>query len=238
MGGVWLLSGLHNASGRIRMLALVWLMSSSMIVALLAGALERIPASIVNRLASIGNTPSVWNVADAEVNDATFSTIERVAHWEAAVSMFAERPWRGQGPGHYALAYQAHRLPRWSDALGHAHNTYLNFLAESGIPGLAGFLIWLITGFALALRAAMAPAIPKELQSIAGAASKLQANADPLRRALGLGLLGVLGSLATHAFLDNLFVHEMTVHLGLLLGLCLAAGATPQSGTRRQGPTP
>ena len=71
---------------------------------------------------------------------------------------------------------------------------------------------WLLTGIALALRAAISPKVT-----------------DPLQRALGLGLLGVLGSVATHAFLDNLFVHEMTVHLGLLLGLCLAAGASPST---------
>ncbi len=205
MGLLWLLGGLRTAERRGRTAWLAWAGALALVLALWAGALERLPGGIVARLASIGQAEQVWGVADAEVTDANFSTIERIAHWEAAQRMFAQRPWTGQGPGHYELRYDAFRLPRWSEALGHAHNVYLNFLAESGLPGLAAFLLLWAALLWVAVRASLWPA-------------------SPLQAALGLGLAGSLVATGVHNLLDNLFVHEMTVHLGLLAGLTLAAG--------------
>ncbi len=210
---VWLAAVLRDPRRRARALSLLWLTLVVAGLLLVAGAL-RVPEGIAGRLASIGTTFAVWDVADAEVNDANFATIERVAHWRAAAAMWAERPWLGQGPGGYTLAYPDFRLPRWSDPLGHAHNIYLNFLAEAGLLGLAGYLLFFGATFFYALGAALRPR------------SALQA-------ALGLGLVGVLGALAFHSLLDNLYVHDMTVQLGLLLGLTAAAGQaanTPEVG--------
>ncbi len=120
--------------------------------------------------------------------------------------MWADRPWVGQGPGHYELAYPRYRLPRWPEPLGHAHNLYLHLLAETGLVGLTAYLL-LLGSFALvALRAALAPA-------------------TPLQAALGLGAVGVLAALAFHSLIDNLYVHDLTVQLGLVVGLTVAAGA-------------
>ena len=170
------------------------------------GLLPRPPASIIDRLASIAAGPAlVEDVAQAEVTDASFSTVERLAHWAAAGSMWAERPWLGQGPGHYEIVYGAHRLPRWAEPLGHAHNDYLQALAETGVVGLAAWLALLAALLWTALRAALD-------------------RRRPWRAALGLAALGVWAATATHGLFDRLYVHDMTVHLGLLMGLVLAAG--------------
>lgn len=206
LGTAWLATGFRSARLGRRTAGLTGILASLVLLGLAGGGLERLPASVGQRLASIGQTERAWGVTDVEVTDANFSTLERIAHWEAAVAMWAEAPWLGQGPGHYALAYRRVHLPRWPDALGHAHNIYLNLLAETGLVGLAGFLLLWLGLLGLALRAA--------------------GSAGRLRAALGLGLLGVLVATSIHNLLDNLFVHEMTVQLGLLAGLTLAAPPT------------
>ena len=76
-------------------------------------------------------------------NDENFALVERRAHWQAAVEMFEDSPWVGVGIGNYAVAYPAYALPKWEDPLGHAHNYYLNVLAEAGGIGfLAYILLW------------------------------------------------------------------------------------------------
>ena len=74
------------------------------------------------------------------VTDENFAVIERLAHWVAALRMWEQEPWLGIGPGNYAAVYPAVRLPLWEEALGHAHNLYLNTLAESGLIGLTAFV--------------------------------------------------------------------------------------------------
>jgi len=204
MGVMWGLGQLRPPV-RFRTAGVAWLVLVGALAVLTVGPAARLPAGVAARVGSIGETFAVWGVADAEVDDANFATIERVAHWEAAVAMWAEHPWLGQGPGQYEVTYDRFRLPRWADALGHAHNYYLHVLAEGGLIGLLSYLWFLAAAVLLALRAALRPV-------------------SSLHGALGLGLIGVLAALACHSMVDNLFVHEMAVHLGLLLGLTVVAG--------------
>ncbi len=178
---------------------------ATVLALLLGGLWDQVPGSVSGRLGSIVETFVVWDVADAEVSDDNFATVERVAHWQAAAAMWADRPWLGQGPGHFELVYDRYRLPRWSESLGHAHNYYLHALAESGIVGLAAYLVFLGAALFAATLSALRPR-------------------TPMQGALALGLVGVLTTVAIHSLTDNVFVHETTVHLGLLLGLAYAAG--------------
>lgn len=208
----WFAGAWRGGAMRRRVLGVTWAGLTVVVALLLAGAVDHIPASIGERLGSIARTFAVWGVADVEVTDANFATIERVAHWEAAAAMWTDRPWLGQGPGMYADAYPRFRLPRWSDPLGHAHNIYLHLLAEGGLVGLAGYLVFYFAGLAAILRAAWRPT-------------------GEVEAALGLGLVGVWAALAFHSLLDNLFVHDLTIHLGLLLGALVGQrDAAPSAG--------
>lgn len=81
---------------------------------------------------------------DAHITPVTFSVIERLTHWQAAVRMAETQPWLGVGFGNYAAAYPDFRLLLWENALGHAHNYYLNVAAEIGAIGLLAYLgMWL-----------------------------------------------------------------------------------------------
>lgn len=175
------------------------------VTALAAGNLAAAPTAMASRLGSIAGTFAVWDVADVEVDDANYATIERVAHWQAAAAMWADRPWRGQGPGHYEQAYPRFRLARWPEALGHAHNFYLHLAAESGLVGLSAYLLLLGSIAGIALRAAIAPK-------------------TALQAAVGLGVVGVLAALAFHSLTDHLYVHDMAAQIGLVTGLAVAAG--------------
>jgi O-antigen ligase len=199
------LAGALGGGARRRGLAVLWLGLFLGLAGLWAGGLERLPPAVVDRLASSAEGGG-WliDVRDAEVTDANFAKIERLAHWRAALAMWAERPWLGQGPGHFAAVYDRFRLPRWRDPLGHAHNLYLNLLAEAGLLGLGSFLLCYGAAWALALRACLRPA-------------------GGLEGALGLGLVGVLAAIGVHSLLDHPYVHDLAVQLGLSLGLLLAA---------------
>jgi O-antigen ligase len=178
------------------------------IAALASGPRALAPDALVGRLSSAGSTFAGWNVAGAEVTDANFATIERMAHWEAAVRMWSARPWLGQGPGHYELAYERFRLPRWSDPLGHAHNYYLHALAESGLIGLVAYLALLVALVCFAVNMAV------------------RVETDGMALGTALGLVGALAAIAVHSVVDNVYVHDMTLTLGLMTGLAAAARAT------------
>ena len=105
----------------------------------------------------------------------------------------------GVGFGNYAAAYPDYALINWPDPLGHAHNYYINLLAEVGILGLVAYLIfWLAVIW----------------QSI-----QLLNRLDWPERGIVLGLIGVWTALAAHHLVDKLYVNNIYIHLGVLLGL-------------------
>ncbi|TEU08111.1 MAG: O-antigen ligase domain-containing protein [Anaerolineales bacterium] len=162
-------------------------------------ALTGLPGGLLERLTDVTQYVGISDLTAIEITDDNYSAIERLAHWDAAWRMFAGRPWLGGGTGGYASVYPSVALPRWEDALGHAHNYYLNALAEGGLMGLFGYLIFVATALLVAWRAAR-----KE---------------RGWRRGLALGALGMLGHLLGHSVFDNLYVHEMYLVVGMLLGM-------------------
>ncbi len=93
--------------------------------------------------------------------------------WEATWELIREQPWLGLGPGVFWLAYAAVRPPGDGTAGYFAHNDYLQFWAERGLPAL---LLVLAVGaacaylFARAARAGRVGALPPGAVAGAGAA--------------------------------------------------------------------
>ena len=188
-----------------------------------------VPAAILGRLggqdialsAAFGPPEGLQAI---EVTDENWATLERLAHWHAAWKMWLDRPWLGVGIGNYALVYPQYALPRWGDPLGHAHNHYLNVAAESGLVGLAAYLVLVVTWIWWAWRLAQpwsgrGRPIPEPPAS--GVKRWMTENYS---RGLALGGLGVLMHLAVHTLFDNLLVAGMYVQIGMVLGLCELAG--------------
>lgn len=159
-----------------------------------------LPASIVNRLTTAAT--DLFTISDARgihIHASNYAVIERLAHWQAARNMARQHPFLGVGLGNYAEAYENYRLIKWEDPLGHAHNHYLNLLAETGIVGLSAYVgFWLVI-FWLTWRTRRHP--------------------DRLARSVAVGLLGCWTYIAVHSVFDNLYVNNLFLHIGVLLSV-------------------
>ena len=136
------------------------------------------------------------------ITEGNFAIVQRLAFWTAAGRMFASNPIGGVGLGNYETRYQDFNLGRWEDSLGHAHNFYLNMAAETGIVGLAAFLVFLAVLLVAARRAA---------------------GSAPVLRTVAIASLGSIGAFVVHNMVDSVFVGGMGVVLGAAAGLALAA---------------
>lgn len=151
-----------------------------------------------------------------QINDANFSTIERLAHWVAGIHMFQAHPVLGVGAGNYGAAYQQYKVPGWEESLTHAHNYYINVAAETGILGLLTFLAVVAAALYLAWRATRATDTHR-----AGRGALAGTNG----RALAIGFAAVVVALCVHNLTDDLFVHAMELQFGLTLGVLLRLAA-------------
>ena len=71
------------------------------------------------------------------------SNTERILIWQSAWNMFKDHPILGVGLGQYTKNYQQKYIsPQAKEPnLTHAHNNFMQMLAENGIVGFAGFVI-------------------------------------------------------------------------------------------------
>ncbi len=161
--------------------------------------LDIVPVPVTSRLASFTTDLQFGDVRGVDINDANYSVIERLAHWQAALDMATDNIWLGVGFGNYEPAYAEYALINWSAPLGPAHNYYLNLLAEVGITGFStdvGF--WLVVFW-------------RTWQ-------QLKWLSWP-QRGIALGLMGVWTGLAVHQLVDKLYVNNIYIHLGVMFGL-------------------
>nr|WP_290669388.1 O-antigen ligase family protein [Ardenticatena sp.] len=163
------------------------------------GGWAYVPLPIRERLTDFLPYVGLVDVRAIEVNDRTFAIVERLAHWYAAVGMFADFPWLGGGVGNYAARYPMYKLPPWDDPLGHAHNIYLNVAAETGLIGLTTYLLFWAAALWLAWRAVR--------------------HTSGVWRGVAIGVLGAFVHLSAHNVFDNLYVHGMYVQVAILLAL-------------------
>lgn len=159
-----------------------------------------LPASISERVSSA--TQELFTLSDVRAVDITpenYAVVERLAHWQAALRMAESSPWLGVGFGNYEVVYESYRLINWEESLGHAHNYYLNVLAETGMIGLAAYLAVFACILWLTWQTRRQP--------------------DDLSRCMAVGLIGTWVYLLAHSLTDNLYVNNIFIHLGVMLGI-------------------
>jgi len=171
---------------------------------LMLGSVQALPQSIIQRITDFVPYLHVFDVRGVKVGPANYAVVERMAHWQAAWGMFNDRPWLGVGIGNYEAVYPAYALQGWPLALGHAHNYYLNIAAEAGLIGLGAYLVLWGAAF--------------------WQAWKVIRTTQGYWRGVAAGILGVLTHLSVHNFFDNLYVHNMYLHVTILLGLLFVIG--------------
>jgi putative inorganic carbon (hco3(-)) transporter len=169
-----------------------------------------LPASLTARLAQVGDFINVTDVTGIDITGDNFAIVERLAHWQAAEGMVRDYPWLGVGVGNYEIAYPQYSLINWPLALGHAHMIYLNVLAETGLVGLAAYSVLWLTVLALTLRTI--------------------GRTHGLARGLAVGLLGAWVHLSAHQIVDDLYVNNIPLTIGALLGVLYVLSLTPSAG--------
>jgi len=143
---------------------------------------------------------------EAAVLDAT----SRIEMWTSAVQMWRDHPWWGVGPGHYDNRFREYRPEGFQERPEHAHNDYLELLADWGAVGgvivLAGigiFVFGLIKTW---------PHVRREENDFGFGMSS--------RYAFFLGAVSGLFALAVHSLVDfNLHVAANDLTGVVLLGL-------------------
>ncbi len=241
--GAWVGIGLAVAA-----MMLFWsrrsrlLLAGSLIAATPLGALaflNMLPAELTTRLATALDYFRFIDVTQEIPTPDNWAVLERVAHWQAALNMIAANPIFGVGAGNYPAVYEQYMVPGWIEALGHAHNYYLNVAAEMGLSGLAVYLLLLAVAFLSVIRwllrgsgdggqgSGLASPIPSPLAP------------DPVARAVLLGVLGTLVATSVHNLFDNLFVHGMGIQIGMVLAMAqVAATSLAETASNRGRVTP
>jgi putative inorganic carbon (hco3(-)) transporter len=101
-------------------------------IVLTLGALA-LPGQVAERVRS------VVNLEDQTLRD-------RVAMWRSGLSMIADHPLLGVGPGEVRTWYQYYRRPEAvRPSTGHLHNSAIQITAERGLPALVAWIwIWVV----------------------------------------------------------------------------------------------
>lgn len=168
-------------------------------------------AELSTRLAQVGSEVRAY----VELQDAESSIGQRLAHWQLALRLGADRPWLGWGSAYgeeKARRVQLHQAAPVTLRFDHAHNELLDMFARRGLVGVALLLLWLVIPLRL-----FWPVAPPS-----GAGSGLAA--DPVRLALCVtGILLPLGYLG-FGLTQVLFAHN-SGHMFYLFMLVVIHGA-------------
>lgn len=188
------------------------------------------PAGFILLLLFGGAVAAVWLGAGPVVRDFEAlsrgdplerGTEGRRALWADTLKLIGAHPFAGSGLGCFEIAFTRFQSVELDYTIDHAHNDYLEFAAELGIPAAAvlfGALFWLVA---------------RSLQ--AGMLAR-----SGLSRAHALGAFGGAGALLVHGLADfNLQIPANALVFSILLGLGYAvsrearAPMQPENFTRR-----
>jgi O-antigen ligase len=172
---------------------------------LLAGGSNFLPAGFADRLTNAFASADTPDVRTAFITAENFATVERRAHWEAGLQMFADNRALGVGLGNFNVRYREYTVsPTFLISQGHAHNYYIHVAAEAGLVGLTGYLLLLTTIVVTGLRAYWLSGRP---------------GTDPAARPIVIACLGVVAAVAIHNLFENLHVLSMGVQLSTVWAL-------------------
>jgi O-antigen ligase len=175
------------------------LLLSAVILLLIFVQLDIIPQSLLSRIGTLTTDLQLGDVRGEQVTIENYALVERLAHWQTGLDMARENLWSGVGFGNYGRAYGDFALLNWPFPLGHAHNYYINIVAEAGVAGLLVYLIFWGAVFVQVIR--------------------ILGSSDWPRRGMALGLLAAWTAITVHHLVDKLYVNNMFIFFGVMLGL-------------------
>jgi O-antigen ligase len=184
------------------------------LMGLAAFALNLIPQTLYAQLENFLNEYGSLDMRGIYLTKANFSNVERIAHWQVGLDMMRDHPWFGIGFGNYEPVYAQYRLLYWVNALGHAHNYYINVFAETGVFGFVAYLVLWVAIFVRTWQTCR------------------NSSASILHSSFAIGLLGAWTHLTIHHFVDSLYVANNFILIGVLLGLLEMNSASPPMASR------
>jgi O-antigen ligase len=144
-------------------------------------------------------------VRGVQVTPSNFAVEERLAHWAAGVEMATRNPAFGVGAGNYDLNFrEATTTWRFRVGRGHAHNSYLQMLAQAGVAGFAAYLVLIST-----VSVTLADALRRSLSSA-------------LARGIAIGVTGMSAALLAHAVFEYVHVLSLNLYMAIAWGLAAA----------------
>jgi O-antigen ligase len=188
------------------------------------------PDSAWRRFSTIKDATST-EALDAETTDLATrqdqgSSQQRLAIWSVATALIAKNPISGVGLGAYPEAHYVQALRPGSNPTAYGkrdtHSTYLNLMAELGIPGFLLFAAMIII----------------TLRTSYSARKKMQAKAPVLALQLFYLEVGLYGYLVaaiwgTYGALVPTYVHLVAIHVAARLLLEHEESMNPMVGRRR-----
>lgn len=175
------------------------------IVAVLA--LFEVVTTSESRIALSAPGTSIWEFTSED---------PRGGLWRFAASQIALHPWIGSGLGKWSSrdAFTAY----FNDPmLMHAHDMFLNRALETGLPGLAAFVL-LLGQAALSFR-------------------RVARSADPATAAIGAAGLALVIGVVVKNLTDDFFVRQNALLFWSLVGAGLGAAAAREEDRRSTAPT-
>ncbi len=90
----------------------------------------------------LSTTPVVERVLTLTENDPETNLRPRILGWQGTIKMIEDHPLLGTGPGTYAAVFTQYQPPVTGRRF-YAHNDYLHFIAEIGLP-IMFVMVWMI----------------------------------------------------------------------------------------------
>lgn len=145
----------------------------------------------------------------------------RLELWKGSWNLIRDHWWHGVGPGNFRLVYPLYRLEsemkvfEGLTAADHAHNCYIEWVAELGLVGLV-LLLWAV-------------------QRVTWRMMEMLSVAEGFPWYLGLGILAAFVATDAHSFFSsNLYQVGPVIGLGFLLGLLEATLREPWTEQERR----
>lgn len=191
-------------AGGLVFIALAWLRG------LLKGLVGRRVLVIALALAVvgvIGARPVIQRLRASR--DQSYSARFRVMTWRGAMRMVATHPLSGTGTGSFDSVYPRYAIVGYTQ---HAHNSFLQWACDNGLPGLFLLVGVLVLSLAGAVRASGGPSPPEWLLGE--------------ERLVATGIVaGLVGVIVHNVFDSDLYVPANTVAMAVLCGLAAALAA-------------
>jgi O-antigen ligase len=142
----------------------------------------------------------------------------RMRVWSCTTDVIAEYPLIGTGPGTYALSFIKYQPAGLTTQFTMAHNDYLHFVSEAGLP-LIAIIAWMIIAL-----------YRKGFQKLK--------NPSRLVRGTTLGAMSGITAILVHSFVDfNLHIPSNALLFTVLAALVVLPIQTDKSLALRQGQT-